>query len=250
MRQVVDDYLNRVPLLLNRATSRLESRLPGRLGRLTAHAGRASARLLWPASISRPKDRNTIRWGLRLDALVDRLASLLVDLGCWDVSHFEQGLDVAASELRSALPGLPAPLRRQLLHLPACFRSFDQAPEDLESLAVRFAERWKGPQRPLAVVGVRSSGSYLAPLVAAFLRRLGYRDVLAVALRPGQRLLHHQARALRDRCSGLALVIDDPPVTWHSVLQTAQHLQRVGFEPDRIIMLMQTFESAADPPAP
>ena len=47
--------------------------------------------------------------------------------------------------------------------LPNCFLAFDQAPEDCRRLVELFAERRAERSVPLLVLGLRTSGSYLAP---------------------------------------------------------------------------------------
>ena len=71
------------------------------------------------------------------------------------------------------LDRLPARLTGQVQRPPSCFRSFDQQPHDLVELARRFAAQHPDRDRPLIVLGVRTSGGYLAPLVAAALRARG-----------------------------------------------------------------------------
>ena len=69
----------------------------------------------------------------------------------------------------AGLETLPSEFRSQLLRLPSCFRGFDQRLEDLELLADRFAASWAPAAGRVTVIGVRTSGSYLAPLVASLL---------------------------------------------------------------------------------
>jgi hypothetical protein len=106
------------------------------------------------------------------------------------------------------------------------------APEDMDMLGQRFAAHWPRVEQPLTVVGVRSSGSYLAPLLGASLRRQGYVDVASATIRPGQPWLCGEAGVLRRRArrSGLALVVDDPPLSWGSIAESAGELVNLGFE--------------------
>jgi hypothetical protein len=81
---------------------------------------------------------------------------------------------------------MPARLGRELLRMPACFRSFDMQPADTACLGGDYAPSVAG--RPVLVVGVRTSGSYLAPLVAAALHALGA-EAVTITARPGHPLL-------------------------------------------------------------
>ena len=71
---------------------------------------------------------------------------------------------------------------------------------------------------PVCVVGVRTSGSYLAPLLAGSLRLRG-RPAEVSTLRPGQRWTRAEARRLRGAASAgaTAVLVDDPPRSWSSV---------------------------------
>ena len=69
---------------------------------------------------------------------------------------------------------LPHRMRTTPVRMPSCFRNFDQTPEDVRRLAERVSDRWLDRQRRVLVVGIRTSGSYLAPLAAAVLRARGH----------------------------------------------------------------------------
>jgi hypothetical protein len=75
-----------------------------------------------------------------------------------------QELNRAAAEIIESLERLPSPLRASVLRLPGCFHGFDQRPDDVASLVCSFAAAFPNRDRQLLVVGVRTSGSYLAPL--------------------------------------------------------------------------------------
>ena len=145
---------------------------------------------------------------------------------------------------------LPATVRRSVVRLPVCFHHFDQRPEDLKLLAERFSGRDGGRKRPLLVAGVRTSGSYLAPLIAAALRRRGYASVRVLTLRPGRALLAEEralVRAVR-RGGGQVLLTDDPPVTGRSLAAAAVQLERLGVSRSAIVLLL-ALERTAVPQA-
>ena len=251
LHQIVNDHLHRDPFFLHRAGGRLRRRLPGPPGAIASGAARAAGGLLWHGMVLRSGHRAAAAWLEGAGRLCEELAALLVE-SCDGVERPPAPRVVAdALTLVERLAGLPAPFRRGLLRPPSCFRSFDQAPEDVERLVAEFAGRWPDRDRPLLIAGVRSSGGYLAPLAAAWLRRRGYGRVTVATLRPGQRWLPGEARPLRRpaRAGGLALVVDDPPRSWSSVIAAARDLARLGFHRDRTILLLATFPSAAQPPA-
>ena len=60
----------------------------------------------------------------------------------------------------------PSALEATALTVPSAFRSFDQHPRDMQALAHRVAEAHPDREQPVVVFGVRTSGSYLGPLLA------------------------------------------------------------------------------------
>jgi len=146
------------------------------------------------------------------------------------------------------LPTPPPALRDDVLRPPACFHAFDQQPADVERLADEFARRLDG-RSPLLVVGVRTSGSYLAPLFAAFVRGKSEADVRVVTARPGHPLDAEEREAVR-RCAaagGSAVVIDDPPGTGRSVVAVARALEQLDLARGSIAVAVPLFPGQ-DPP--
>ncbi|WP_331452048.1 phosphoribosyltransferase [Streptomyces sp. SS162] len=86
---------------------------------------------------------------------------------------------------------------------------------------VQLSERWLSARSdgwPVAVVGVRTGGAYLAPLVAARLAREGL-DVHLASVRPGERITPGRRRIL---------LVDDPPLTGRTLVSLAQRLAEPG----------------------
>lgn len=244
--QIVDDYLHAPVYALDAASDYLGARAgcAARLGCAAADALMAGARL-WFAQ--RPSTATVLRWRRHLGALVDRLAR-------WQVCPPAGSVEAAAlwpeaDALTRGLDQLPLRLRQAVVRLPACFHTFDQRPRDVVALVSRFAERQIPFGRTLLVAGVRTSGSYLAPLCAAGLRAAGYRRVRMLTLRPGHPLLPHERRlvgSVGDQ-RGLGLLLDDPPVTGNSLAAAAVQLEGAGLRPTEITLILQTFVDSAWP---
>src|SRR5262245_11309477 len=151
MRQIAEDYLHRDPFHLRRAAGRLQRRLPARWGWIGIAAARWAGSLAWQCVIRMPGHRASVAWLERLEGLAQQLAVEMVE------SSGRRGLATAlereaeARELLAELPRLPTSVRRGLLRPPSCFRSFDQAPADLEVLAASFARCWPEVKRPILV---------------------------------------------------------------------------------------------------
>jgi len=234
INQIAEDYLHGSPYPLDEAASLL-GKAGARYARL---AGRAFAAGGWMArrlAAGTAGLRRTIVWQRQMAVLVADLADAIT-IGA--ARH--PGLRIRCAEVARQVESLPAGLQRTIVRLPACFHDFDQRPEDLARLVARLSERWPQRTRPLAVVGLRTSGSYLAPLIAAMLRARGYRQAAALTLRPGRALLADERARVRSvaRADGLVLLTDDPPVTGASLAQAAAQLERLGVAPEAVVLLL------------
>src|SRR5205823_6194912 len=118
-------------------------------------------------------------------------------------------------------------------------RSFDQQIGDCRRMASLIAERLDD-ERPVLVVGLRTSGSYLAPLCVAFLTVAGHADSDALTIRPGQRLLPaEKARLARGLEMGATLcLVDDPPRTGAQLAEAADALERRGFAAESKLLVV------------
>jgi len=143
-------------------------------------------------------------------------------------------------------------VRTTPVRMPSCFRNFDQTPEDVRRLAGRVSDRWPDRNRRVLVVGIRTSGSYLAPLAAAALRARGHERVAWTTVRPGQRWLPAERRVLAESAAAgaLAVVMDDPPISWGSVAEGARLLTAMGFEAAAVVLALHTFAGTSPPPDP
>jgi hypothetical protein len=268
LAQIADDHLH-APIHPFGPAARYLASQDAEPARLAAGAAAAIDGVAWSARSRRASMRALARWRLGLGTLLDGLARAQVPAAertapararvphAWDpglhaMPHtWDPGLEPLLRAWDPGVEALPRALRRAVVKLPSCFAHFDQRPADVAALAARFAERRPERGRPLLVAGVRTSGSYLAPLCAAWLRAAGYRRVATTTVRPGHRLAAPE-RALISAVAahdGLALLLDDPPVTGGSVRDAATTLTRAGMPHDSIVLLLAMFAPAELPPA-
>jgi hydroxymethylpyrimidine pyrophosphatase-like HAD family hydrolase len=252
INQIAEDYLQRDVLALSKAAKHLAAlRRPfGQvLPPLTSGLRRVGLR--WRQR--EPSHRSVTTWQEEFTELVQELA------GC--VTRGNAGSALRREAIRRRIAQgfallhraalFPRPLRSSVVRLPAAFRSFDQRPEDFESLARAFERRHPRRAFPLLVVGLRTSGSYLASLLKAYLENAGYRDVQAVTLRPGHdwgAVQRRQLARIQDG-RGLALLTDDPPRTGEALARAAKYLERLGMDRDSIAILVATDDSSPLPEA-
>ncbi|MGH9102823.1 MAG: HAD family hydrolase [Acidimicrobiales bacterium] len=188
-----------------------------------------------------------LQWDLA--ALVERLAIAVMDGGAIPASELGRMADDVKAMLFDRAT-LPEGLSRAIVRLPSCFRSFDQRPADVHALVERFAERWPDRRRPLMAVGIRTSGSYLAPLAVASLRQLGYRDVEVLTVRPGAALPVDARAMLRRlvRAGGMAVILDDPPSSGQCVASVSRQLQHRGLPTSGQVIAIATFDETGQLP--
>lgn len=236
--QLVEDRLHDDPFMLHRAASYLRG-LPSRPARaagvLTAAAGTA----------------------LRLRPRAGRRRLRRARRGLAELTEQLAGQVLVPSQQARPVPVPPAvgPALRALagdvLRLPTCFHSFDQHPDDIRWLVRALGQRYPVSETPLCVVGVRTSGSYLAPLYAAALRASGNPRVGVLTYRPGRPFLRWERSALKavGRAGGLVLVADDPPGAGTALATTARAISAAGLPDSRIVFLLSVFGTASELPA-
>ncbi len=242
LNQIVEDRV-RDPYALSKVTRRFATASP------LVSGGVASAAALIAAggTATRRKElAGVIRWQLELANAVDRLADVAADVG----SEPSSELRLRLSDLVERSRSFGAWLGREVIRLPPCFRAFDQRPDDLRVLAEQFAEKWPDRQMPLMVVGVRTSGNYLAPLQGSFLRALGYPVSPSLTIRPSQPSWRPERKVLAEhiRRKGLVLLTDDPPRTGNVLASVARDLERIGVPRKNIVVVVQLLDDATTLP--
>jgi len=227
MSQVLEDHIHRDVMHLTKVSDRLRA-LGFRRSAAAVTAGRDGAVRL---RVVRPGERS-LRRRARLHAdLLDVLAERVL-----------RGGD--APEPRPVELGpLPRSLRRTVQRLPNCFAGFDQRPEDCRELAHRLAAARPDRGARIVVLGLRTSGSYLAPLLAASLRAEGYTDVRTLTARPGARLHGSERRALLGR---LVVVVDDPPRTGSVLARTVGALEAIGVPRAEVVLAVPLLGTLPD----
>ncbi len=224
MNQILEDYLHRDVFALIKVSKNLSRLLPDPLGAWATAATKRAARACFSLRAILPGEQRLIQYQRALSAFVLQLADRVTSSLQADASETRESVQKPIEELLPSGRNLlafaqsaPEALQHEIIRLPSCFRSFDQRPEDCQQMVEKFAARWPDRNTPLVVVGVRTSGNYLAPLYAASLRALGYQQVQAVTLRPGQMWLPGNAPGSSSRCSRKA------KRCWSMTLPTAEH---------------------------
>jgi hydroxymethylpyrimidine pyrophosphatase-like HAD family hydrolase len=134
---------------------------------------------------------------------------------------------------------LPKDLQDSIIRIPSAFRKQDLTHFDLLALGRNFVDRFPDRRQPILVIGLRTAGSYFAPLLHALLKSKGYQAVRLVTLRPNQTLAAWERTSLRNGANrkDLAVLVDESPVSGRSVSLGVEHVRKAGFSPDRLTIL-------------
>jgi hydroxymethylpyrimidine pyrophosphatase-like HAD family hydrolase len=179
-----------------------------------------------------------------LVSMVKALCSLALD----EHPH-DEGVQLAAEALvgsAARLAGMLPDVRRQIVRIPSCFRSFDQQVEDIDAIVGELLGEHPAADAPVTVVGVRTSGCYLAPLAAALLQRRGIRNVRWATVRPNWPLSRWAEQVIGEAAHrATCLVLDDPPTTGASLAAALDAIAARGVSRRRLYAGVASFPSSA-----
>ena len=135
-------------------------------------------------------------------------------------------------------PALPQALLQARPRLPAFFRSRDFAPFDCLELGKKFVDQFPDCKQRVLVLGLRTAGSFLAPLLCAYLRTL-FPAADWIAIRPKKGLASWERAALRQasRRRARVLVIDESIHTGQTLVSAITLLREVGFNDNDLLVL-------------
>jgi hydroxymethylpyrimidine pyrophosphatase-like HAD family hydrolase len=246
LSQVFEDSVHGEAFTRQRAERLSSSAHP--VVRLSARVAGAAAVGVSEAKRLTPRGISTSRTAPAISRLVERLAQAVVQpddlLALDDSRHLWE-------HLRLSVEGSSQSLLRTVLRIPDPFYRFDQSLDDCRALVRKFSERWPDRQRKIAVTGIRTSGSYLAPLYQALLLDCGYESVGLMTVRPHQHWRRREVASVRSAApEGLFLIIDDPPATGRAVAGLAQDLERLGVPRSAIVPVIPLLGPASMLPEP
>ena len=137
-------------------------------------------------------------------------------------------------------------LHRKRLRVPGAYRSQDLTQFDVLSLGEKFVSAFPERDRPLTVLGLRTAGSYFAPLLHAYLESNNYRDVESLTIRPKHGTTP-QEKAILARCAarhGKLVIIDEPIGSGSTLAKAVQIACRSSISRDQIVILIPIHPSA------
>ncbi len=211
-------------------------RLPGKLAALPLFGvGLRTAEGL-KTLLRRRRVRQLREWREGWESALDAFLRLLVSQEPPNPATLTASGEALASALRVSLP---PDFLVQLTQLPSAFRKQDLTHFDVLALGRKLVEQFPDRSQPILVAGLRTAGSYFAPLLRAFLEVEGYADVAALTLRPNKGVPPWDRDRL-GRCARaeyLAVIVDEPPGSGDTVALAVDAVRRAGFPDGKIVGL-------------
>lgn len=214
-------------------------RLPGKLG---SNPLAKSAYRFGDFVANNPAARQRMRVARWRDNWLAALHDFLLAL----VKHGDQErVDFALAAIAlGKLVGTPLPttLEATRIGIPSPFRRLDLTHHDVIVLGRLLAATCRTNNEKLLLVGLRTSGSYFAPLIRAVLHGEGLINVAQVTIEPDKGAGRWERRALRSHAQTghRAIIVDDPPHSGKTIYSSFAILKKSGFPLDRIIALAPT----------
>jgi hydroxymethylpyrimidine pyrophosphatase-like HAD family hydrolase len=142
----------------------------------------------------------------------------------------------------------PPDLLGRRCRIPAAFRSQDLCSFDILSLAEKFASMHPDTSRPVLALGCRTAGSYFAPLLCAYLKTLGFRDVSCVTVRPKKGLSTRERAKIAAITSkrGLVVMVDEPVNTGNTLTKLVQQMRNLGIDAGHLCGLFPVHPNRTD----
>jgi hydroxymethylpyrimidine pyrophosphatase-like HAD family hydrolase len=184
------------------------------------------------------------RWRDGLLSGLDDFLPMLV-AGQVNRTSFVEPAHKLAAQLR---PPLPPDVLAKRIGIPSPFRRLDLTHVDVLSLGRCFVERYPDRSQPILLVGLRTSGSYFAPLLKSFLAAEGYRSVSLLTIEPNKgagRLEYEELKRFAGK-GYMALLVDDPPHTAGTVSVAINIARRAGFALGKIKVLVPAHPAKRD----
>ncbi|SHJ44107.1 Hydroxymethylpyrimidine pyrophosphatase [Bradyrhizobium lablabi] len=185
------------------------------------------------------------RWRERWQAGLDDFLAVVVARQLSDPTCFaESGSNLA----KLLLSPLPPDLQTEHIGVPTPFRRLDLTHFDVLALGQRFAQRFPDRSEAILILGLRTSGSYFAPLLRAFFKAEGYRTVSSLTIQPNKGPGRWERQEL-SRCAQrgfTALIVDDAPHTGDTIVLGLDLARRAGFAPDKLRVLAPAHPARRD----
>jgi hydroxymethylpyrimidine pyrophosphatase-like HAD family hydrolase len=144
-------------------------------------------------------------------------------------------------ELESLLAfPLPVTLLKSRPRIPAAFHAQDLTHLDIVTLGDKFISSFPDRARPVMIVGLRTAGSYFAPVLHAHLSSQGYEDVSSMSIRPKSGIGYWEMLSLKRgaKRKALVIVIDEPGGTGTTYARAVDCISGASIAKKDIVLLL------------
>jgi hydroxymethylpyrimidine pyrophosphatase-like HAD family hydrolase len=137
---------------------------------------------------------------------------------------------------------LPPAILGGYIGVTSAFRRLDLTHFDIVALGRSYVERFPDRSDPMLLLGLRTAGSYFAPLLEALLGSEGFKIVRSLTVQPdkgpGDREYQELQRCARE--GYVALILDDPPYTFETILMSLEMARCAGFAQSKLRVISPT----------
>jgi len=212
-------------------------RLPGGMAR--SRFGRTANRLVDMLSSAVWRRSRVARWRQQWLAVLNNFLSFIVAAEDNNICRVIDSARKLTSVLKTRLP---VDLLAKRLSIPSPFGHLDLTPNDVLRLGNAFICQFPERGQPIVLVGLRTSGSYFAPLLNALLQTQGYRAVELLTVEPKKGPGRWERQALEGFAARgfWALILDDPPHSSETIFAALDMVQRAGFGAGQVKIVAPT----------
>jgi glycosyltransferase involved in cell wall biosynthesis/hydroxymethylpyrimidine pyrophosphatase-like HAD family hydrolase len=178
---------------------------------------------------------------INLEKLQSELARCLVQVYKNNFSSLKSSFLESIKELTKI--DFPYSLLSRRLKLPSAFRSFALTHIDFFRLCDKFILAHAEELTSIKVIGLRTTGSYLSPILAEYLRSFKGYQVNFVTIRAKSALSFWELRKLKKivKSDDKILLTDDPPTTGSTLKSCINKLTAMGINNKRIVLLIPEY---------
>jgi hydroxymethylpyrimidine pyrophosphatase-like HAD family hydrolase/adenine/guanine phosphoribosyltransferase-like PRPP-binding protein len=196
-------------------------------------------------SVKRVQDKKTRTWRTQWGQVLIDLSQPLIHPQA-DFERYQTVLDIKLpAMLRMRFPDQ---LKNMHMRIPAAYRSQDLTHHDVLTLAAKLLASAGSEQGPYLVVGLRTAGSYIAPLLCGYLRTTGAKEADYFTLRPKnfmnswfEKLVIEAAKQ-----NSRFVLVDEPVNSGKTILKAIKLLKKYGVQSRNIIIMVPTHPAKAD----
>ncbi|TDD94598.1 HAD hydrolase family protein [Flavobacterium cellulosilyticum] len=182
-----------------------------------------------------------IRWEDTIALLLDSsLAKTSIDMNTCQKSALELA-DLSRADF-------PTKLLNQAVTTPRAFRCQDLTPYDVLTLSKKYCEENTNKNSPILIIGLRSAGSYFAPVLRADLAKRGYTNINTVTLRPKKGASRNEKETIQKftKQDGSVIIIDEPIYVGLTLKICIKILDELGVQRQSVNVLFPLHPCATD----